>query len=113
MPSAADVDLLAHLEKYAPDLLSRLPDIIDSFGAEFAAAPYPLRHELVDDFRRREPMLFEQLLFHTYAGYYEDDRVLVAIGSKPGPPFPQGNRIEPGDLSLLAPVVKLERSYRK
>ena len=36
--------------------------------------------------------------------YYRDDRVMLALGLEPRPPFPQGHVLEQGDLSLLDPV---------
>jgi hypothetical protein len=36
--------------------------------------------------------------------YYRDDRVLRSLGLEPGPPFPRGNTVEPGDWSLLEAV---------
>lgn len=113
MPGAGELDLAEYLKVNAADFLQHLPEIVDRFDAEFPTLQYPARYELVDKFRIDQRQLFEQLLFHTYAHYYQDDRVLTGIGSKAGPPFPQGNNVEPGDLSLLDPVVNLQRSYRK
>jgi hypothetical protein len=36
--------------------------------------------------------------------YYRDDRVMLALGLEPRPPFPKGHVLEQGDLSLLDPV---------
>jgi hypothetical protein len=112
MPGAGELDLVGYIEEEAPDFADRLTDIINCFDEDFASKPYSARYEIVDEFRGRQPQLFETLLFHTYARYYQDDRVLVGIGSKAGPPFPQGNSVEAGDLALLDPVVKLQRRYR-
>jgi hypothetical protein len=47
------------------------------------------------------------------ACYYRDDRVLTGIGSHAGPPFPRGNEVPEGDLSLLDSVQASSKSYRK
>ena len=41
---------------------------------------------------------------HTVTCYYQDDRVLAAIGLEARPPFPKGYDVPAGDLSLLEPV---------
>jgi len=44
--------------------------------------------------------------------YYEDDRVLVAIGLRAGPAFPKGYEMAETDWSLLDPVKKRQPFYR-
>jgi hypothetical protein len=44
--------------------------------------------------------------------YYRDDRVLLALGVEPRPPFPQGHVLEQGDWSLLDPVRKRAPFWR-
>ena len=39
--------------------------------------------------------------------------MLEAIGVGVGPPFPRGNTVEPGDLSLLDPVSKNKTTWRR
>src|SRR5205085_1082797 len=41
------------------------------------------------------------LTFYAYAGYYQDARVLEALGREARPPHPAGYQMEPNDLSLL------------
>ena len=113
LPGASDMDFIAHLGAQAPDFLPVLTGILDAFDESFAAASYEDRYGIVDAYRAREPGLFNACLFQVYACYYQDDRVLEGIGAKPGAPFPEGNDLATGDLSLLDPVVKLGRSYRK
>ena len=67
----------------------------------------------MDAFSKAHPVLFSGLLLHTYTCYYQDDRVLEGMGEAAGPPFPRGNTVEMGDLSLLDPVVRQSRTYRK
>jgi len=39
--------------------------------------------------------------------------VLRAIGVGAGPPFPRGNTVEQGDLSLLDPVLGSSTNWRR
>ena len=41
----------------------------------------------------------------------EDDRVVALLGEQ-SPPFPEGNTVDPGDLTLLDPVKAGGRRYR-
>ena len=117
MPSAGDFDLVDYLvrksDAEAEAFLEKLPEVLDSLGAGFAVAPPDERHAAVQSFSEADPGAFRELVFHTYGCYYQDDRALVGIGMEKGPPFPRGNTIEAGDLSLLDPVVKGNHTYRK
>jgi hypothetical protein len=44
--------------------------------------------------------------------YYRDDRVILALGREPRPPFPQGHILEQGDWSLLDAVRGRPRMWR-
>lgn len=44
--------------------------------------------------------------------YYRDDRVMTSLGMEARPPFPNGYKVEQGDLSLLEPVRARGRIYR-
>lgn len=44
--------------------------------------------------------------------YYRDDRVLVALGLEPRPPFPKGHTLEQGDWALLDAVRGRPRMWR-
>jgi hypothetical protein len=113
MPSARDLDFLGYLNAQAPDFIPVLAEITAQFDGHFASAPLTQRVAEVQTFSQRQPELFEGLVFHTYAGYYQDDRALVGIGMAAGPPFPRGNSVEAGDLSLLDPVVEKSKGYRR
>ena len=53
------------------------------------------------------------LLFHIYVGYYQDARVVTALGLDPRPPHPRGYEMEPSDLTLLDAVRHRRKLYRE
>ena len=53
------------------------------------------------------------LTFHAYAGYYQNARVLEALGLEARPPHPKGYEMEPNDLTLLDPVRRRPKQYRQ
>jgi len=117
MPSAADMDLVAYLRERAPEFVPTLVEGLAALdelcvGQEFAALTAPERRSLAQELSRVQPDMFDWLHRHTLACYYQDDRVLVGLGLEPGPPFPRGNTIRSGDLSLLEPVRKRSKLYR-
>lgn len=113
MPSASEVDVLGYIVDSAADFAPQLAAIVDSFDNEFAVSGEDERVRLVRVFEQAHPVLFSELLFHTYARYYQDAQVLEGIGLAAGPPFPRGNTVETGDLSLLDPVMEKPHGYRK
>ncbi|MDA1076633.1 MAG: hypothetical protein O3A63_18055 [Proteobacteria bacterium] len=113
MPSAADLDLVGYLAESAPEIVPQLAGIVGCFDQTFTGLSLEDRYALVTDFSQTQPHLFEPLLRHTYTCYYQDERVLIGIGLSGSPPFPTGNTVEAGDLSLLDAVVSKTRSYRK
>jgi len=52
------------------------------------------------------------LMFHIYVGYYQDARVVTALGLPPRPPHPKGYEMQPNDLSLLDVVRRRGKLYR-
>lgn len=113
MPSAAAIDLPAYLDEQAPGFRAELAVILDRFDDGFPALPLERRVELVRDFALADAAAFRRLVFRVYDAYYQDDRVRVAIGARPGPPFPGGHSIPAGDLSSLEGVKARGKGYRR
>lgn len=82
-------------------------------AADFADLPREERASLVSEVAAAHPGFVELLVFHVYAGYYQNPRVAVALGLKPEPPYPSGFDLEPGDLSRLDPVRQRDKIYRE
>ena len=52
------------------------------------------------------------LTLHAYTAYYQQRRVIEALGREARPPHPRGYEMEPNDLSLLEPVRHRPKLYR-
>ena len=113
MPGAGELDLVTYLIDSAPEALPVITGIVRQFDSGFASKSLEERCAILDEFSRSNEALFTVLLFHTYACYYQEERVLVGIGSMAGPPYPRGNTVETGDLSLVNPVLALNKEYRR
>jgi hypothetical protein len=113
MPSARDLDLMGYLNEQAQEFIPVLVEIVGHFDDQFYSLSAADRYAVVDAFSQDRPELFRALISHTYACYYQDDDVLEGIGLAAGPPFPRGNTVEAGDLSLLDPVLRNSQTYRK
>lgn len=115
MPSAADVDFDGYLKNQAQDLVPVLKETLEHFDAGFAELTLEDRCEAVTIFSASQPELFMALLPRVYDCYYQDDGVRQKIGVVTGAPFPQGNDVPQGDLSLLDPVIATsdKHGYRR
>jgi hypothetical protein len=69
--------------------------------------------ELIDEFKRNNSRIFNELSLNIISFYYSNTNVLKKIGIKSIPPFPDGNSVLEGDLLLLEPVFIKEEIYRK
>jgi hypothetical protein len=82
-------------------------------GRGFAALSSQDKLEVLNEIATTEPAFLPGLIFHTYAGYYQNGRVMEALGLDPRPPHPEGYEMEPSDLTLLEAVRRRPRMYRK
>jgi hypothetical protein len=123
LPGAGAVGLVEYLEgvcQQTPDLrpaldggLVALAELARENDAEsLADLPQPDRAALLHELTSRAPAFLPGLLFHTYAGYYQQPAVLEGLGLPPRPPFPEGYTLELGDLGLLDPVRARARLWR-
>jgi hypothetical protein len=112
LPGAGELGLARHIVQMmqrAPDLgpviasgLSVVDDLAGRRGARgFAALPKPDKLEVLNELATTEPAFLPGLIFHTYVGYYQNPRVVEALGLEPRPPHPKGYELEPIDLTLL------------
>ena len=115
MPSAANVDFKCYLRTQAADFVAELTSILGQLDPAFPDLSLKQRCEQLTELGANEPQAFQSLLSRVYDCYYQDDRVRREIGVVTGAVFPQGNRIIPGDLALLDPVIEnaSRHGYRK
>ena len=113
MPSARELDFADYLDRNAPDFMPELAGVLAYFDPGFVTQPLSVRYERVKDFSEEAPDTFKALLTQVYGCYYQDNRVLQEFGLSAGPPFPKGNTVDPGDLSLLDPVLKNPTRWRR
>lgn len=120
-PSAAEVDVLGYIQRHEAETVPTLCIELDrldaaaeaAFARPFAEVEATARLELVDEMRTREPRFLRTLALQTVTCYYQDDRVVFALGLEARPPFPEGHDVVPGDLSLLDPVRARNKLYRE
>lgn len=67
---------------------------------------------IVDRVRKKHLPAFNQLATLALQYYYHHPRVLHAVGAGSTPPFPEGNHVAEGDLTLLEPVYERGRIFR-
>jgi len=113
LPSAREIDFPAYLREQAPEFRAELIRILDRLDGGFPDLALERRVELVREFSQSDAPAFRRLLFRVYDSYYQDDRVRLAIGARPGPPFPGGHSIPAGDLSSLEAVKARGKGYRR
>jgi len=121
MPGAGELGLIDAILEGSGDLAPILAQgvaALDALAHEMCAMPFaalgaPERTEVVTAFASQQPRVFPGLLVQTYATYYQNPRVLEALGLEPRPPFPEGHVLELGDLSLLEPVRGRSKLYRE
>lgn len=111
-PSAAEVGVLHFIAERQPGELPAIAQDIDRLdavarerhGAGFTEIDAASRQAVVEAMRADDGTFLRNLALHTVTCYYQDDRVLAAIGLEPRPPFPKGYEVVSGDTDLLEPV---------
>jgi len=97
--------IIAGLQKIQKEALSR-------YAAAFHTIETPQQMQIIEALRSRLFRFFTQLTIEVIKIYYQDDRVLLAIGAEPRAPFPLGYSLMDGDLSLLGEVYERGKIYR-
>lgn len=120
-PSAAEVDVLGYIVAREADFLPTLREELDAVearaqgetGSAFLDLTAAEQQRVVAEARAEAPAFLRGLALHTVTCYYQDARVLEALGLEARPPFPQGYDVDAGDLSLLDPVRRRAPFYRE
>ena len=120
-PGAGEMGLAEIHVKKVPELIPVLVQGLSALGeemenrqlADFAALAAEEKRSLLECVAVRAPGFLPGLVFQTYANYYQQPRVLEALGLEARPPYPRGHELEVGDLNLLDPVRSRPRLYRR
>tara|TARA_Y100000748_G_C15456124_1_gene472981 strand:+ start:939 stop:1403 length:465 start_codon:yes stop_codon:yes gene_type:complete len=118
MPSAAEVGFINYLDQnkqitwIKEGLLNIIEESQKKYGKNFKNLSSLEQSELIDNLRRRFLRFFNHLTTEVIKCYYQNDTVLDGIGVDTRPPFPNGQILEEGDLSLLEPVYLRGKIYR-
>ncbi len=118
LPGAGELGLTAYIDqalRKAPDLrplitqgLAELEELArQRCGRRF---PELSKEEKVALLNEQSFML--PLTLHTYAGYYQNARVMEVLGLEARAPHPKGYEMKPNDLTLLEDVRRRPKGYR-
>lgn len=81
--------------------------------AGFAALAGQEKRDVLNELSTTQPAFLPVLILQTYAGYYQNARVVEALGLEARPPYPEGYELEPGDLTPLDRVRRRPPMYRR
>ena len=120
MPGAGELDFVGYVTEFEPDQMQAIRQELDMLNQQakdqyertFADLEQQDRDFLVDRLRSENVQFARSIVAQTMACYYQDDKVIVALGMEARPPFPKGHELESGDLSLLEPVRQRKQIYR-
>lgn len=121
MPGAGELDFIAYLSEFAANQIDAICLELDElnqaakrhYQCTFADLHESDREGLIDRLRTENPLFAQRIAVQTMACYYQADPVVVALGMEARPPFPKGNEVVAGDLSLLDPVRRRKKIYRE
>lgn len=123
MPGAGEVGVAAYVDA----ALRGMPELRAMFAESLAALESLARErrgrplaeltstekaEVVAELAAGEHALPPVVMIHGFAGYYQQPRVLEALGLEARPPHPAGYPLENGDLELLEPVRRRGVRFR-
>jgi hypothetical protein len=116
VPGADDdtifADIVASLDRETGPVREALERLDQICGHPFAEAAPKHQCDVLEQFRRDNPVLTAALVAATVRCYYRDDRVMRSLGMEPRPPFPKGFDVAQGDWSLLDPVRARGKLFR-
>jgi hypothetical protein len=119
LPGAGAAGVGAHVEsvlRTLPDLRAMVVEGLCDLDVE-ARTQHDRPFVELDDVARGALVAMQgfsyALVPHTYIGYYQQDRVLEAIGIEPRAPHPKGYAVAENDLTLLAAVKARGKRWRE
>jgi hypothetical protein len=120
MPSAGQLDFMGYVAEFAADRIPSIQREIDGLneaarkrhGTAFVELTESEQQVFCDQLFAANPRLAPNIQSQLLNCYYQDDTVVTALGMEARPPFPKGNTVDRGDLSLLDPVRQRAQIYR-
>ncbi len=120
MPGAKDVGFQEYLLENAVDFIPELKEGLNAViegsqqiqKSEFQSLEEADQLSLIESLRGELGHFLRKLTHKVMSCYYIHDRVLEGLGLEARPPFPDGNQVDPGDLSLLDPVIQRGKIWR-
>ena len=85
---------------------------VDRRGEHVHSLDKATRLELLGEFAPLHMPFYQALASVILNSYYQDDRVMTALGMEARAPFPNGFEVPEGDWSLLDRVRKRDKMYR-
>jgi FAD/FMN-containing dehydrogenase len=112
---------IEHALQHTPDIravvvagLSALDSLATARHARgFATLAHAERLAVLNELASTDLGFLLTLTLHGSVGYYQNGRVLEALGHAPRPPHPDGYEVPPNDLTLLEPVRRRPKMYRE
>jgi len=93
-------------------LASGLAALDSSTGnGSFVELAEPDRAAALAAFAEADPGFLPGIIFHTYIAYYQDPRVIVALGLAARPPHPEGYEIAPSDFEALTAKMRTREPF--
>ncbi|MEM7019899.1 MAG: gluconate 2-dehydrogenase subunit 3 family protein [Pseudomonadota bacterium] len=120
LPSAAELNFAGYISEYASGSIEAIHNELEALdtqaiaqhGSPFNELTEDVRETLVEKLRQEDRQFCWAIAEQTMFCYYQDERVVQALGMRPGAPFPEGNKVVSGDLLLLEPVKRRGQVYR-
>ncbi len=121
LPSAREVGVPDYLQAHAGDYWQPLASDLDrldefayrQFAQNFADLSVAERARVAHLMRNGDPGFLRRLALEAVTCYYQDDRVMLALGLEPRAPAPKGYDAYAGDFSLVEPVVARGEIWRR
>lgn len=121
MPGAGELNIVTDIINDNDGSLSQIVDDVDYLNEMsnkhhqkcFDMIGESAREQLIGQLKQSRVGFMQVLANKCAIYYYQHDRVLIALGLEPRSPFPEGNVVPGGDLSLLDPVRQRAPMYRE
>lgn len=121
MPAASSLDLFETLDPMSPEQVTLLEQGLNmleetaqrTYQRAFGRLDTSEASKVADAVRTGARRFFQLFTVQNVARYFQHKQVLPLIGLEARPPWPLGNRVAPGDWSLLDAVRERTPIYRQ